>query len=468
MTGDRPPNPAQNCPAHAEHPGSGPDTARELPTVPGGLPLIGHAVPFFRDPGGFLLRHHAALGEALAFRFLGTKVASLCSPQLNAAVLGHDDSELSRDVSNGRLTPLFGEGHALDDALELVTWQKKIMRPVLRREAMAQHVTTMYEQAERYTVGWGTSGEADLVTAVREVTALFAAHCLIGPRFGRAMGPSLPALLQHLVSAFYWSFVIDPRAPLPVYRRRDRARNTLARAVKDIAPGDRPHGLEHGLFETITGTPRPDGTTPDVNAAAAVMLSLLFASYETTVAQTAWTGVLLLRHPRWLDVVRAEQDALFGATSVPTLQLLNEMDWLGHCLMEAERLRPSARGILRTATRDVTIGGHLVPRGHTVVICPAASHRLPQVFRDPDHYDPDRYASRAEHRATPSPLIGFGGGNHPCLGMTFALQAIKVFWSVLLRDFDLELVDPDVRPARLVLIAPPRRPCLLRYRRRKP
>ncbi len=462
MTGDRPP----------DSPGPGTDTstdtARELPAVPGGLPLIGHAVPFLRDPGKFLLRHHAVLGEALAFTVLGTKMASFCSPRLNAAVLGHDDGELNRRYLHTRLTPVFGEGHVLDDPPELITWQKKIARPVLRREAMARHVPTMYEQAERYTADWGPRGEVDLVTAACEVTALFAAHCLVGPRFGRAMGPALPALLDQLESALYVSMAIRPGVPLPVYRRRDRARTTLARAIQDIGPGDRPVGCEQGLFETITGTPRPDGTTPDAAAAAAIVMSLLFGGYATTAVQGAWTGALLLQNPRWLPVVRAEQDTLFDETPTPTLQLLNAMDRLGHCLLEAERLRPSARGILRTATRDVNIGGHLVPRGHTVLISPAASHRLPQVFRDPDRYDLDRYARRAEHRATPSPLIGFGGGHHPCLGMSFAQQAIKVFWSVLLRDFDLELVDPDVRPVRLALIAPPRQPCLLRYRRRKP
>ncbi|MCC3774370.1 cytochrome P450 [Streptomyces sp. UNOB3_S3] len=456
MTADRPPDPAPM------------DTARPLPAVPGGLPLIGHTLPFLRGPGEFLLRHHAALGEAITFTILGTKVASFCSPHLNAAVLGHDDSELNRQYMQARLIPVFGEGHLFDDPPELIAWHKKVTRSVLRREAMARHVTTMYEQVERYTADWGRRGEVDIVTAAREVTALVTAHCLIGPRYGRAMGSALPDLLGRLESALYLSFAVAPGAPMPAYRRRDRARATLTRTIKDIAPEDRPRGLDHGLFETIVGTPRPDGTTTDADAAAAIAMGLLFGGYATTSVHTAWTGILLLQHPRWLPVVRAEQDALFAEPTTPTLQTLHEMDWLGYCLLEAERLHPPAHSILRTAARDVNIGGHLVPRGRMVIVSPAASHRLPQVFRDPHRYDLDRYARHAEHRATPAPLIGFSGGRHPCLGMTFAQQSVKVFWSALLRDFDLELVDTDVRPARLSLFNPPRQPCLLRYHRRKP
>ncbi|GAA2716492.1 MULTISPECIES: cytochrome P450 [Streptomyces] len=443
-------------------------TARELPAVPGGLPLIGHAVPYLRNPAQFLLRQHAALGEAIAFTVLGTKVASFCSPQLIAAVLGHDGSELNRQYMHFRLIPVFGEGHLFDEPPELLAWHKKVTRPVLRREAMAQHVTTMYQQAEQYTAAWGRRGETDILTAAREVTALMAAHCLIGPRYARVAGPALPDLLGHLGSALHLSFAIAPGAPLPAYRRRDRARDALTRTIKEIAPGDRPRGVDHGLFETIVGTPRPDGTTTDEDAAAAIILGLLFGGYGTTSTQSAWTGILLLRHPRWLSVVRAEQDALFADSATPTLQLLQKMEWLGHGVLEAERLHPPAHSIPRNVAEDVDIGGHRVPRDHMVIVSPAAAHRLPQVFSDPHTYDLDRYACRAEHRTTPSPLIGFGGGRHLCPGMPFAQQAIKVFWSVLLRDFDLELAEPDVRPARLSMFTPPRRPCLLRYRRRKP
>ncbi|HLH31011.1 MAG TPA: cytochrome P450, partial [Terriglobia bacterium] len=63
-------------------------------------------------------------------------------------------------------------------------------------------------------------------------------------------------------------------------------------------------------------------------------------------------------------------------------------------------------------------------------------------------------------------LIGFGGGRHRCIGLTFAQQQVKVIWSVLLQRFDVELVKQEHEPDYTTFVIGPRRPCLIRYRRR--
>ncbi len=42
--------------------------------------------------------------------------------------------------------------------------------------------------------------------------------------------------------------------------------------------------------------------------------------------------------------------------------------------------------------------------------------------------------------------LGFGAGRHACMGENFAYLQIKTIWSVLLRDFDLELVGELPKP----------------------
>jgi sterol 14alpha-demethylase len=102
------------------------------------------------------------------------------------------------------------------------------------------------------------------------------------------------------------------------------------------------------------------------------------------------------------------------------------------------------------------------------MVVPAVSHRLPEVFNDPTRYDPGRFGpGREEDRKSSYTLIGFGGGHHRCIGLTFAQQQIKVIWSVLLRNFELELVKHGHQPDYSTFVIGPKRPCLLRYRRRK-
>src|SRR5256712_10818492 len=102
------------------------------------------------------------------------------------------------------------------------------------------------------------------------------------------------------------------------------------------------------------------------------------------------------------------------------------------------------------------------------MVSPAAAHRLPQVFANPDRYDPDRFGPpRQEDRRTKHGLIGFGGGHHRCIGATFAQQQIKVIWSVILRRFELSLARTGHRPDYATFVVGPRRPCLVRYRPRR-
>jgi cholest-4-en-3-one 26-monooxygenase len=91
------------------------------------------------------------------------------------------------------------------------------------------------------------------------------------------------------------------------------------------------------------------------------------------------------------------------------------------------RWNPSIHNFRRTATRDADIGGHAVKEGDKVVIYYTAANRDPEVFDDPDTFDPLR---------TPNDHLTFGGGGaHFCLGANLARAEIKVMMREFLRRF---------------------------------
>ena len=150
-------------------------------------------------------------------------------------------------------------------------------------------------------------------------------------------------------------------------------------------------------------------------------------------------------------------------------------------------------------------------QGHIVAASPSFSHRLHNVFDAPDEYQPERFAApRDEDKALPFSYIGFGGGRHGCMvrspahlpacllapraagsaashiprsltspppppsppgtplsqGQNFAFLQIKTIWSLLLREFEFELVGPVPEPDYTSMVIMPK-PCTVRYRRRK-
>jgi sterol 14-demethylase len=150
-----------------------------------------------------------------------------------------------------------------------------------------------------------------------------------------------------------------------------------------------------------------------------------------------------------------------------TLAELKQLSRLERCIKEAERMHPPLIMLMRKLLQDFELGGYVIPAGDLVLVSPAVSHRIPEIFANPERYDPDRFAPpREEDRRTPYALIGFGGGKHRCIGLGFAYQQVKVIWSVMLRRFMFELVNRDQRPNYTTFVVGPHQPCLIRYRRR--
>jgi sterol 14-demethylase len=113
------------------------------------------------------------------------------------------------------------------------------------------------------------------------------------------------------------------------------------------------------------------------------------------------------------------------------------------------------------------LGGYHVPAGWFTFVCPAVSHRLPEVFPRPDEYDPERFSpERAEDQRQAYSLIGFGAGLYKCPGANFGAYEMAAVLSLLLQRYELELVDPN--PARdfEMGVIRPKPPCLVKYRRR--
>ena len=94
---------------------------------------------------------------------------------------------------------------------------------------------------------------------------------------------------------------------------------------------------------------------------------------------------------------------------------------------EAMRLKPPVPSMPRRAIRDFTFKGYAIPAGTMVGVNPLFTHHMPEIWPDPDNFDPMRFteeAQRARHRFA---WVPFGGGAHMCLGLHFAYMQAKCF-----------------------------------------
>lgn len=175
----------------------------------------------------------------------------------------------------------------------------------------------------------------------------------------------------------------------------------------------------------------PEGFGADIWAAAdrgeitttqapLIVRSLLSAGVDTTVHGLSATMYAFTTNPREWDRLRAEP----GLARV--------------AFDEAVRWESPVQTFFRTATRDLTIGGHEILDGNKIVMFLGAANR------DPRHWGPT--ADRFDLLRDPSGHVGFGMGIHQCVGQHVArLEAESLLGALARRVARIEPAGPARR-----------------------
>lgn len=104
---------------------------------------------------------------------------------------------------------------------------------------------------------------------------------------------------------------------------------------------------------------------------------------------------------------------------------------------EGLRLGPPARGVRRTATREVELGGVTIPEGADVFVVYASANVDDAVFADPHVFDPDR-SNSGRH-------MSFGKGVHFCIGAPLArVEAVEALTALFRRIPTVRIAADDI------------------------
>ena len=185
------------------------------------------------------------------------------------------------------------------------------------------------------------------------------------------------------------------------------------------------------------------------------VMTLLFAGHDTTTSTVSFLFYELARHPQALQRILDEQDRYLGRRAPTAADLVSGLPELEMAIDETLRLYPAAWVGPRRAVATFEFAGHTVPAGAHVSYCSWASHRLPEVFPDPEAFRPERFAPEARARLPKGAYVPFGGGSRICLGMRFGQLEIKTIATLLLQRFRLELTPgPEMRIRHAPTLSP--------------
>ncbi|XP_052302867.1 cytochrome P450 CYP82D47-like [Populus trichocarpa] len=177
----------------------------------------------------------------------------------------------------------------------------------------------------------------------------------------------------------------------------------------------------------------------------ATCLTLVLAAADTTSVTLTWTLSLLLNNREVLKKAQDELDIHVGRERQVKESDMKNLVYLQAIIKETFRLYPAAPlSVPHESMEECTVGGYQIPAGTRLFTNLSKIHRDPQVWSDPDEFQPERFLTThkdCDFRGQHFELIPFGSGRRMCPGVSFALQVVNLALATLLHGFDIETLD---------------------------
>ncbi len=377
---------------------------------------------FASTPLPLLLDCYERFGPVFTIRVFHSNVIFMLGPEANHFITVSDAGNFSwRRGFMGDLIPLLGDGLLTIDG-DFHRQSRKIMLPAFHRERIEAAHAVMAVETQQALDRISAGTPFDLYRFTRELALRIAMRALFGLDPDRARAGGLNAAHEFEEALGFWARDYPRqilRGPGTPWRRMVRARTHLDALIFGEIDRRRA-GDERGedILSLLLEATDEEGATLSKRHIRDEVMTLMFAGHDTTTSTVAFLFYELAHNPTLVE------DPSFD---------------LGLAIDETLRLYPPAWIGPRRSIEPFTFEGMRLPGGVPVNYCSWASHRLPDVWPEPDAFRPERFAPGNRERIPKGAYVPFGGGSRMCIGMRFGLAEVGVIAAAILERFRLEL-----------------------------
>lgn len=364
-----------------------------------------------------------------AFRAGTRTMVWICDPELiEAVLLGEAERFPKAPLEKRAFGAALGNGilTAQGDAWR---WQRKMAAPAFRPADLVGQVPEMSAAAEAQVARWRALGSGT-VSEIEHEMSLATFDVLMRTVFAGATPDESEAILsagRAFLDKITWEIAFGI-AGLPewVWHPGKRQTRAAVRAMRHTVAGllarRRTETVDrHDLLARLLAARHPDDGTPlSDDELINNLTTFLIAGHETTAKALTWALYLLALSPYWQDAVRAEVARVAGSDPIEARHI-DGLVVTRQVLSEAMRLYPPVPVISRIATEPVTLCGQHFAPGTLATFPIYAIHRHRTLWREPDRFDPTRFAPGREEATHRAQFLPFGFGPRICIGQAFAM-----------------------------------------------
>jgi len=412
---------------------------------------FGRTLQAARDPLPLLLSLYEEHGPIFSVRLLHHPVIFMLGPEANHFItVAHPENFHWRESSFGDLIPLLGDGLlTIDDAYH--DRAREIMMPAFHREQVAASVQAMVAEATLAIDRLRPGQVVDIYEWMRGLAMRIAMRALLGldpdeAGKGAAAAEHFERALAFYGTDFHLRLLRGPGSP---WSKMVRSRAILDEIVYGEIAQRRgsPDPDKMDILSLLVGVRDEAGEGFTDKEIRDQVMTLMFAGHDTSTSTLTFMMYELAHHPDVLAKLCEEQDRVLGGDAPDIDRLEREMPCLDMVLDEVLRLYPPAWIGPRRAVRDFEFNGHHVPRGAYVNYCSWASHRIPEVFPEPEAFIPERFSRERKAALPRGAYVPFGGGRRICIGKRFGQIEVKLVATMLLQHLRL-----DAMPGRTMTV----------------
>ncbi|CAN6461420.1 unnamed protein product [Victoria cruziana] len=383
-----------------------------LPPGSMGWPYVGETFQLYsQNPNAFFSQKQKRYGSIFKTHVLGCPCVMLTSPEavrfvLTQARLFKPTFPASKMRMLGREAIFFHQGDYHSKLRKLVV--RAFLPESLRN--MVAHIDSVALDALR-------SCDGRSVTAFLEMKT-YAFNVALLSIFGRDECFDREELkkLYYVLEKGYNSMPVN--LPGTLFNKAMKARRKLSLIVAEILSTRRQQkGAKHdGLLNSFMSE---EALTDD--QIADNVIGVIFAARDTTASVLTWILKYLAENPSVLKAVTEEQEAIrtkengHGDKSLTWADTRN-MPITSRVILEAMRVASVLSFTFREAVEDVEYEGYLIPKGWKVLPLFRNIHHNPDIFPDPEKFDPSRFEVAPKAHT----FLPFGNGIHSCPGNELA------------------------------------------------